>query len=401
MLKLADDLNRRLEPQERFEQILSSAFRRFGKAVVDLSYANFYEGPGKPVLEALERAIADDRILALQYTPYGGRTVTRRLIATSLTEEYGLPFNYQHVILTPGATAALNMVFRTLFGPGEEVLLPTPCWHDYAVYLSNLGISIRTVPLAQNKHLDLEAIALATGPNTRGIVLSQPCCPTGVVYSKNELAELAKLLTEAEQRFQTAIYLVSDEVHRHIVWSGAEVYSPLLSYPRSLTIYSFGKALFIQGQRIGYVAVSPQMPEDRRLAKQLEQCERIMGYGAPTSLMQRAICDLIEYRPPLDLLARRQREARRKLKDSGFELCDGEATCFVYVKSPMADDFAFVERLAARGVLVLPSSVFLEAGHLRVSLTARGEAITRGVEAMGEVLQDARTSPSNREACER
>jgi len=61
-------------------------------------------------------------------------------------------------------------------------------------------------------------------------------------------------LTDAERRFGTTIYLISDEVHRRLAWSGSAFHSPLLSYPRSLSVYSFGKALALQGQRIGYVA---------------------------------------------------------------------------------------------------------------------------------------------------
>ncbi|MBI2358867.1 MAG: aminotransferase class I/II-fold pyridoxal phosphate-dependent enzyme [Deltaproteobacteria bacterium] len=388
MWKAIAELDPWLEPQERFDRMLSSTFRRFGDRVVDLAYANFYDGPPKPVLDALEKAVADDGVLALQYTPYGGRTITRRLIASSLNHEYGLRFDYHNVILTAGATAALNMIFRTLFGPDDEVILLTPCWLDYPLYLTNLGIPIRPVSLGPDKHLDLEAIAQTIGPGTRGILFSQPCCPTGVVYTKTELEELAKLLKNAEERFQTAIYLISDEVHRHSAWGGRAFYSPLATYPRSLTIYSFGKALSIQGQKIGYVAVSPQMPEYKSIGKQLEQCERMMGFGAPTTLMQRAICDLIDYRPPLDLIAERQRQGRRELKRFGYEVCDADATYFMYVKCPVPNDFAFVEHLAARGVLVLPSTLFHEPGYFRISLTARAEAITTGLRILGEVLGD-------------
>jgi aspartate aminotransferase len=388
MSKAIAELHPWLEPQERFDRILATTFRRFGNKVVDLSYANFYDGPPKPVLVALEKAVADGGVLALQYTPYGGRTVTRRLIAASLAHEFGLPFDHHSVILTPGATAALNMIFRTLFGPETEVILPTPCWHDYPLYLTNLGIPIRAVPLGPDKHLDVEAIAQALGPRTGGILFSQPCCPTGVVYSKTELEELSGLLKNAQERFQTAIYLISDEVHRHSVWGEKAFDSPLATYPRGLTIYSFGKALSIQGQKIGYVAVSPEMPENKSIVKQLEQCERMMGFGAPTTLMQHAVCDLIDYRPPLDLIAERQRQARRELQRFGYEVCDAGATYFMYVRCPIPNDFAFAEHLAARGVLVLPSTLFHEPGYVRISLTARADAIAMGLRVLGEVLHD-------------
>jgi len=376
------------EPQKRFDALSAATFRRFGPKIVDLSYANPYDGPDDEVRQALHSAIGNTKDLSLQYTPYGGKTTTRRLIASKLSAEYGVPFHFRDVVMTPGAMAALNVTFRTLFGPEDEVLVPTPCWFDYPLYLQNLGIPYRFVTTTEDKHLDLSAIGRALSARTRAILLSHPCCPTGVVYSRDEIDGLADLLTHAEQRLNAPIYLISDEVHRHLIWRTTEFYSPLQAYPRSLTIYSFGKVLSLQGQRIGYVAVSPRMPERDSMRAQLERCVRITGFCAPTALMQNAICRLLDYHPRLDLLARHQETIRTNLKAWGYAVCDAPATFFVYVKSPLADDFAFTELLAARGVLVTPSTLFHETGYIRISLTAKSEAIAAGLPEFQRVLED-------------
>lgn len=376
-----------LEPQERLDRLINTTARRFGRKVVDLSYANPHDRPDQTVIRALERAIHDDRALAFQYTPYGGRTITRRLVASHLGLEYGLPFTFRDIIMTPGAMAALNVVLRTLFRSDDELIVLTPCWQDYPLYLRNLGIRARHVGLAEDKHLDLVAIQDAVNSTTRGILFSQPCCPTGVLYSRNDIEELARLLRDAEARFGTRIYLISDEVHRRLLWSGASFHSPLLSYPRSLSVYSFGKALALQGQRIGYVAVSPRMPERDDLRGALERGVRLMGFCAPTSLMQRAICDLLDYQPPLDTLAKRQDEVRSQLTAYGYEVCKAEATFFVYAKAPISDDFKFAEAVASFGVLIVPSALFHESGYFRLSLTARSDSISAGLPAFARVLQ--------------
>lgn len=381
------DLEPLSAPQERFDALSAATFRRFGRHVVDLSYANPYDGPDDEVRRALQLAIADDKGLALQYTPYGGKTVTRRLIASRLSQDSGLPFNFRDVVMTPGATAALNVTFRALFGPDDELLVLTPCWLDYPLYLQNLGIPLRFVELRDDKHLDLSAIGHGLSRRSRGLLLSHPCCPTGVVYSREELEGLAALLAAAEERFDTRIHLISDEVHRQLIWRPVEFHSPLSSYPRSLSIYSFGKALSLQGQRIGYVAVSPRMPEREAMRRQLERCVRIMGFGAPTTLMQQAICRLLDYQPPLDMLASRQEAVRRELKAAGYEVCDAPATFFVYVKSPLADDFTFAERLAAHGVLVLPSTLFHESGYFRISVTASWDSLVAGLPVFRRVRE--------------
>lgn len=388
MWKHINDLRSLWEPQEEVSRLIARTMRRFGPRVVDLSYANPYDGPDEEVIRALEAAIREDKELAFQYTPYGGKTGTRRLIASKLSDEYSLPFNFHDVILTPGAMAALNVVFRALFSPEDEVILVTPCWQDYPLYLYNLDIPVCFVPSREDKHLELQAIEDALTSRTRGILFSQPNCPTGVLYSMEEIRDLSEILQRAERRFGTRIYLISDEVHRHIIWSGREFFSPLMSYPRSVSVYSFGKALFLQGQRIGYLAVSPQMPENETLRADLERCVRVMGFCTPTHLMQRAICYLLDHRPPLGTIARRHELVRKQLKAYGYEVCDGDATFFVYVKCPLDNDLKFAEHLALYGVLLIPSSLFHEKGYFRLSLTAREESIRAGLIAFETALEE-------------
>lgn len=378
-----------LKPQERLDRLISATFRRFGPKTVDLSYANPHEGPDEVVRAAVERAAAEATSLELQYGPYGGRTLPRRLIAGKLARIYGLPLEYRDIVMTAGATAALNVVFRTLFGPGEEIIVLTPCWLDYPLYLRNLNIRIRTVALGPDKHFDLDAIRRALNPSTKAILFSQPSCPTGVLYSKDEIVALSKLLRHAEERFGTSIYAISDEVHRQLVWSGASFHSVLLNHPRSLSIYSFGKTLALQGERIGYVAVSPEMPERNTFRQALERTMRIMGFGAPSSVMQRAICDLLDYSPRLELLAQKQVGVRAALSGYGFDVCRGDGTFFVYVRCPIADDFEFAESLATNGVLVAPSTLFHEQGYIRLSLTERSESIAAGLPAFEAALKNS------------
>jgi aspartate aminotransferase len=327
---------------------------------------------------------------SVQYTARAGRPATRRAVADHLTRRFALPFDARDVILTSGAMPALNVVLRALFDSTDEVIVLTPAWHDYPLYLRNLNVAASFVPLGADKHFDLEAIRRALGPRTRGVLFSHPCCPTGVVYSEEEIRGLSQILQDAEARFGTSIYIVSDEVHRDLVWSGKAFCSPLLTYPRTISVYSFGKALALQGQRIGYVSVSPRMPNREDVRCALERCVRLMGFGTPTSVMQHVVCDLLEFQPSLAALAQKHASVRRALTSYGYDVCDGDATFYVYVKSPIEDDFRFAEQLASRGVLVMPSTLFHESGYVRLSLTARREAIAAGLPTFARVLNEIR-----------
>jgi aspartate aminotransferase len=366
---LSPELDRLLALQERFDRLRRDTALRSGRALCDLAYANPYDGPDPAVVAALRDALDSDRALDLQYTPYGGATVTRRLVAQGLSDQYGHRFHFRDVILTPGAMAALNILFRAVRAErGGEVVVITPCWMDYPLYLVELGLRPVLVPVAPHTlRLDLERLRAALGPATRAVVLSQPANPTGVIYSREELGALAALLGELDP----PPLWISDECHREVRGEGVPLTSPMELYDETCVVYSFGKSLLIQGQRIGYIAVSPRISGGRAVSELLERTCRMMGFCTPTALMQLAVRRLLGRRPPGSVAIERRRErAVAALRAAGYELVPPEATFFVYPRSPDPDDVAFATRLAERGVLVLPSALFHHPGYFRLSLTA-------------------------------
>jgi len=376
-----------MQAQERVDGLRQETLRRVGRSLCDLAYANAYDGPTPDTVEALRRALDPRGSLDLQYTPYGGGTVPRRLVAESLRGTHGAPYHPDDVVLTPGAMAALNLVFRSLVGsdPGEVIVL-TPCWLDYPLYLENLGLRTRLVPLNPSSlRLDLHAIEAALTPRTRAVILSQPANPSGLVYDEAELRALGECLGRAAP----APLLISDECHREVVFEPARFVPPTAFYEKSCVVYSFGKRLFLQGQRMGYVAVSPKHPERRELGDLLRRLMRVMGYCSPTALMQLAVGDLLSVRPNFSVIEARRDRVLEALGDAGYETPAPQATFFVYPKVPAGDDFGFVERAAARGLLVLPSAVFHDRGHFRISLTATDDMIERSLPILRALREES------------
>lgn len=370
-------------PQERFERLRAETQRRAGRDLCDLAYANPYDGPRPEVREILHAAVDRNRVLDLQYTPYGGATIPRRLVAHALRESHGETFRWQHVVLTPGAMAGLNLLFRSVWTDvGDEVIVPTPCWLDYPLYLENLGFRPIMVPLERDRgDLDIAAIAEALGPRTRAIVLSQPGNPTGRLYSADSLRELGALL---ESQSEPPL-LISDECHRDVRFDAATFDSPLQQYDRSCVVYSFGKSLALQGQRIGYVAVSPRMVDSLAFASRLEGLCRTMGFCTPTSLMQTALPALMKIETDwAPIMARRER-VFRAFDGAGPHVMPADATFFLYGRTPTQDDFAFAEALAERDVLVLPSALFHDVGHFRISLTGSDDMLDRALPIIVDV----------------
>jgi aspartate aminotransferase len=376
------ELARLLEPQERFDAMRQQAMTHSGANLCDLAYANAYGGPAPGVMRALADALAEDRTLALQYTPYGGATIPRRLVARQLSTQHARLFHFRDVILTPGAMAALNIVFRavrTSSASADEVIVVTPCWLDYPLYLAQLGMRAVMVDVDPNTmHLDLDAIAAALTPRTRALILSQPSNPSGVLYTRTELERLARIL-ENTLHGEPPL-LISDECHRDIRFDMAPFVSPVECYARTCIVYSFGKSLFIQGQRIGYAAVSPDMPDREAFAARLVQWTRAMGFCTPTALMQQALPYLIDLQPELSTIAQRRVRMIEGLQRAGYSSPHSDATFFLYPRTPHGDDFAFAEALSAEGVLVLPAPLFHHRGHFRISVTASDEMIDRALD---------------------
>jgi aspartate aminotransferase len=385
MKGLSARLTQLLAVQERIDALRDEAVRHGGRNFADLAYANAYDGPAPGALDALRRALNSSDSLALQYTPYGGATVARRLVAESLRASHDGGFHLRDVVLTPGAMAALNLLFRAVREDGEggnEVIILTPCWIDYPLYLENLGLTPRFVAVdRQTMRLDLAAIEAALTSRTRAIVMSQPANPSGVIYGEDELRGLADLLNRAPSR----PLLVSDECHRNVVFAPHEFVSPLAFYDSTCVVYSFGKNLLLQGQRLGYAAVSPRHPERKAFAQLLERLTRIMGFCTPTALMQHAIGDLINVTPTFVEVERRRARTITALTAAGYDIVPSQATFFLYPAAPGGDDFAFTERVVKKGVMVLPSAIFHHEGHFRIALTASDEMLDRALTVLGEL----------------
>ncbi|HEY7511266.1 MAG TPA: aminotransferase class I/II-fold pyridoxal phosphate-dependent enzyme [Vicinamibacteria bacterium] len=383
---IAAELEPLLEPLETFEAIRRRAVR-LGERLCDLSYANPYEGVAPATRTVLRSALERERLLDLQYAPFGGHTLARRAVADALAASHALEFGHQDVILTPGAMAALHLALRAAGTPGDEVVIPVPCWLDYPLYARHLGLTPVTVPLQEpDFQLDLERIEAAIGPRTAAVLISQPSNPAGQCYAREALAALAEVLARAERRLGRAVTLISDETHRDFVTPGTYV-SGAASWPSTLIVYSFGKYHYLQGQRLGYLAVSPRHPQRAPVSSGLARLTRITGFCTPTALMQAAIPGLLALRHDHGPVERWRERLTTGLTAAGYRVARPVATLFVYVATPGGrGDFDFIRDLARAGVLALPAPVFHHKGYFRLSLTGSEAMLGRSLAILRDVL---------------
>lgn len=375
-------------PLDRFGRLAANSWRQSG-GVIDLSFPNQrVRRTDEALVRLRELATRIDRE-QLQYTPFAGRAPARRTVAAALSRRTGVPVGFADVFLTPGATAALVVTVDAFFRPGDDVLVVTPGWMDYDLYLLRRGVRPVHVPAGPGKRLDVDAVADRCGPATAGVILSQPACPTGVVQDGQSLARLRDALDHAGRSSGRRIVLISDEVHRDQVWdASAAVTYPMQLHPETVGVYSFGKAWALQGQRTGYLALGTGLraPGDRA---RVDRALRATGTCAPTALMQLLATELADWTPDHSSLREDQLWIRRALRECGYEVVAGQATGFVYVRCPHGlDDWSFVEELSRHGVLALPSTVFHEPGYFRLSLNCERDELREAARRLRATFND-------------
>ena len=273
---------------------------------------------------------------------------------------------------------------------GEEVCYPRPGWFAYGALIRGaaaIPVPVDLVP--ESFDLDVEAIAAAIGPRTRVVVVNTPHNPTGRIYPRAQLEALARVLTDASERHGKIIYLLADEPYARVVFDGRSHLSPAGSYPYTLVAYSYGKTLLAPGERLGWLALCPDMPEiDRaKLREAVDMAQVSHGWAFAGRTLQRALPDLEELCIDVGLLQRRRNRMVEGLRAAGYDLPSPEGTFYLIPRCPIPDEAAFAARLAAEGVWVMPGSVAGLPGRLRISLTATDAMVERALPVFARAIR--------------
>ena len=314
----------------------------------------------------------------------------RATIADNLRRWRGVDYQDEDIFLTPGAFGALAVIMNTLLEQGDEVIYISPPWFFYEAMIVAAGA--KPVPVRTNMQtfdLDLAAIAGAITARTRAIIINSPNNPTGRIYPPETLEALADLLTNAQKRTGRPIFLLSDESYNRIIYDGRTYPSPTTYYPYSFMIYTYGKTLLTPGQRIGYIALPPEMPERETLRGLFFVNQLAMGYAFPNALLQHAIPDLEKLSIDIKHLQTKRDWMVKELRKIGYELHSPEGTFYLLPRSPLEDDNAFIDLLAEQHIYCLPGSMMEMPGYFRISLTASDEMIRRALPGFAAARQKA------------
>ncbi len=352
--------------------------RGAGKDHCDFALGNPQEMPMNEFVSALGAAVTprDKNWYAYKMN----ESSSRDIVNSSLFKLTKRRYNSEDIFITNGATGALLVTMNTLIERGDEVIFINPPWFFYEGMILNMGgtpVAVDADPTTFD--LDLAAIENAITSNTRFMIVNSPHNPTGKIYTPETLQQLSDLLESASRRIGRPIYLVSDEAYRTIVYDGAEFHSATNFYSNSIMIYTYAKALLAPGQRVGYVALSPEMDGLEQMRTAISSSQILCGWAMASALMQHSLKDLGAVSLNLSDLQRRRDKFVAGLRASAYEVHVPEGAFYLTPKSPIKDDFRFVDLLAEEDVFCLPGSIVNMPGYFRVSITANDDMIDRAL----------------------
>ncbi|NQU66203.1 MAG: pyridoxal phosphate-dependent aminotransferase [SAR324 cluster bacterium] len=346
--------------------------------VFDFSIGNPIFEPPAEVKQNLLKLIQSDDKGTHRYMPNSGYPKTRQYVAGMLKDETQLDFGENDIIMTAGAGGALNVIFKTLLNPGDEVIVFKPYFMEYNAYVGNFGGVICVVKTKEDFQLDLAALEEKISARTKAVLVNSPNNPTGVIYSEEELVQLSSLLNQKSKEFGQPISLISDEPYRKIVYEEAAP-SIFPHYENAIVATSHSKDLAIPGERIGYIAISPKHLDHKLLSMGAVLSLRILGFVNAPALMQRLVplvgdvcVDMTPYRINRDLLY-------NHLTKIGFSCIKPAGAFYFFPKSPIEDDLAFIEAAQQLNLLMVPGSGFGMPGYFRISYCFDTDLIERSL----------------------
>jgi aspartate aminotransferase len=320
------------------------------------------------------------------YLPQSGDPKVCQSVAEFLSQEQSINISEKEIFMTCGAAGALNVIFKALLDPGDEVLIPTPCFVEYRFYVENHGGRVIFVPTRPDFCLDIDAMAAAITKKTKAVLLNSPNNPTGQIYSEESLLGLATLLSDKGKSLGRTLYLICDEPYRKIVYGNASVPSMFSLFENSIIVTSYSKDLSIPGERIGFAAINPKAESKDDLIAAMNFTHRILGFVNAPALMQKVVGCLQGLSVDVAVYEKKRDRICSGLADAGYDFLTPAGTFYLFPKAPIEDDVRFVSELQKERILAVPGSGFNGAGYFRIAFCVNDKTIEKAIPGFKRVL---------------
>ncbi len=375
-----------------FELGKSMAEEYGAENVYDFSLGN----PNVPAPEEVKDSILEilseeDPVMVHGYMSNAGFEDVRETVADSLNKRFGTHFSLNNIIMVVGAASGMNVVFKVLLNPGDEVIVFAPYFLEYGNYIRNFdGVPVVISPNTDGFMPDIEEFEQKITPKTKAVVINTPNNPTGVVYPDETLKAIAAVMEAKQKEYGTDIFLISDEPYRELAYDDVEVPYVTPYYANTIVCYSYSKSLSLPGERIGYVVIPDEVNDSETIITAAAIANRVIGSVNAPSLMQRVIKKCIEKDAKVNVAAydRNRELLYNSLTKMGFSCAKPQGAFYLFVKTPTPDDAEFVEHAQKYHILICSGASFACPGYVRIAYCVSYETIQRSLPAFEQLARD-------------
>lgn len=363
---------------------------KFGaENVYDFSLGN----PATPAPAAFNQTLKDlvDEVDSLElhgYMENAGYGDVRAAIAENLNRRFGTKFDAHNLIMTVGAAGGLNIIFKTILDPGDEVIVFAPFFGEYRQYAANFDAEIVAVnPDLETFQPDMADFETKITAKTKALIVNTPNNPTGVIYKPETMEQIGAILEKKQKEFGHDIYLISDEPYRELVYDGNSEDFLTKYYKNTIVGYSFSKSLSLPGERIGYVVVPDEASDSELLLRGMEISNRTLGFVNAPSMIQKAVARCLEEKTDVNFYDENRKMLYEGLTKLGFTCIRPEGAFYLWVKSPVADEEAFVNEGKKLHLLMVKGSAFGCPGFVRLAYCVSHETIKNSLPAFAKLAE--------------
>ena len=377
--------------REIFEYSKTRAGEIGADKVFDFSLGNPSVEPPAEVDKAIKELLLTESATVLHgYTSAQGDLAVRKAVSDNINSRFNLNLTPDYIYMTCGAAASLSICLNAVVNKGDECVVFAPFFTEYRVFVENAGAKlIVSMPEEKTFQINVSDLESKINENTKAVIINSPNNPSGVVYTEKTIKAVCELLERKQKEYGKVIYLIADEPYRELVYGNVSVPYLMNYYANTLVCYSYSKSLSLPGERIGYVAVNPQMQNAKNVYLAVCGAGRALGYVCAPSLFQRVILKCINAKVNVEAYEQNRNLLYNSLCEYGYECVKPDGAFYLFVKSPLESATAFYEMAKKFEILVVPCDDFGVSGYVRIAYCVDKKRIENslpGFKKLAEIL---------------
>ena len=391
---------KRMEPLVAGSSIIRKLFEEGKEMAKKVGTENVYDyslgNPSVPAPDAVKSSIikildTEDPLFVHGYMSNSGYEEVRQAVADNLNERFQWQYKMEDIIMTVGAASGINDILNLFLDSGDEVVVFAPFFGEYRNYVITAGGVLKAVPAdTETFQINIDGLDEVITEKTKLIIVNNPNNPTGVIYSGDTLDQLQKALERAEARIGHPLYVISDEPYRELVYDDNQLPFMPAHVKNCLIVYSFSKSLSLPGERIGYLVIPDEVADSEKLNAAANVATRILGFVNAPTLQQKVVKACLNEKTDISYYDRNRETLYNGLKELGFECIKPEGACYLFVKSPVADEKEFCNTAKKYNILIVPGSSFGCPGYVRMAYCVAYETIVNALPKFAELAREYR-----------